>query len=304
VTTPSISIIIPVRNAAGLIPGCLASIHRMRYPGDELELLVVDNGSTDESASVAERHGARVLTEPRPGPYAARNLGAARACGEILAFTDADCVLDSEWASAIWGAMAEFDAVCGLSLGAPGGPIAGLIQHRYEENLRGRASARPSLPVFDTRNAAVRRSVFQQIGGFDARLDDLADDLLGIAVLRAGGDVGFCEGMRVTHVHPETLRGVWTRQVRHGRNMPRVLEWYQPEVIGYFPGIERHRWMYRGHAVCRLGRVAASWGAAVAGGAMGAGVQIAAYGGAHGLARRLFDLFCRAGTIRGMAKAT
>lgn len=302
-STVRISLIIPVQNAAFLLPACIASIRRMDYPSEQLETLVVDNGSTDASASVARELGATVLSEPRPGPYAARNRGAAASHADILAFTDADCILDSGWATAVEAAMAEFDAVCGLSLGAKGGPIAGLIQERYEGNLRGRAAADPPLPVFDTRNAAVTRSMFDRVGGFDSRLDDFSDDLFGIAVVRSGGRLGFREDMLVTHIHPETLRGVWRRQVRHGRAIPQVLAFYPPEVTRHFPGITRHRWLYRRSAGRRLGRAAVASGTAAASLALRGALTLAVRSGAHAAACSLFELFNRIGTVHGMATA-
>ncbi|MBN1425073.1 glycosyltransferase [Candidatus Fermentibacteria bacterium] len=302
-SSPSISLIIPVRNAAHLLPGCVASIRGMDYSAQKLELLVVDNGSTDDSSSVARELGATVLSESQPGPYAARNCGAAAARGDILAFTDADCVLDPGWATAVEQAMGRYDAACGLSLGASGGLIAGLIQQRYEANLRGRAGAIPPRPVFDTRNAAVTRAMFERVKGFDARLDDFSDDLFGIAVVQAGGRLALREDMVVTHIHPETLRGVWRRQVRHGRAIPQVLAFYPPEVTRHFPGITRHRWLHGRHIGCRLGRAAVAGGTFLAGFALGAALRLTLRVGSLHLSRRLFDLFNRFGTVYGMATA-
>ena len=298
---PSISLIIPVLNAAHLLPGCVASIRQMDYPAQKLELLVIDNGSTDSSIAVAQGLGATVLMEPQPGPYAARNRGAAAAQADVLAFTDADCVLDPGWAKAAEHAMAELDAACGVSLGAPGGPVAALIQERYEANLRGRARAHPPLPVFDTRNAVVRRSTFRSVGGFDARLDDLADDLFGVVVHRIRGRAGLWEAMRVTHLHPESLKGVWARQVRHGRNIPRVLALYPPDVTRHFPGIQRHGWLYGHTAACRMGRFAMSPGTAAAGAVLGVVLSLALRARWNTIACHLFELFNRFGTVHGMA---
>lgn len=300
---PSISIVIPVLNAARLLPGCLESIRRLERGGQGLEILVVDNGSTDDTASVARERGATVLTESRPGPYAARNRGAAAARGEIIAFTDADCILDSGWAMALEAAMAQLDAVCGLSLGAAGGRIARLVQERYEANLRGRADAHPPRPVFDTRNAAVTRDMFRRVGGFDARLDDFSDDLFGIAVHLSGGRVGFREEMRVTHIHPETLSAVWRRQVRHGRNIPPVLAFYPPEVTAFFPGISRHRWLHGPSPGRRMGRAAVAFGTGLAGAGLAGALRLALDVKADVAARNIFELFNRIGTVHGMATA-
>ncbi len=301
---PTLSLIIPVRDGSALLRGCLSSIRAMAFPHDELEVLVVDNGSTDDTVEVARSLGVRVVRESRPGPYAARNLGARASSGEILGFTDADCILDPGWAEAAVRGTERFDAVCGLSKGAPGGPIARLVQERYEENIRTRRSHEPMLPVFDTRNAAVRRAVFERVGGFDDRLLDMADDLFGIAVCRIGGTLGFCEDMVVTHLHPESLRGVWARQVRHGEAIPAVAAWYPQDVVAWFPRIHRYGWLAGPGWGRRLGRVGAEAATSGLGWVLGLLLGVAVGTHAWGLARVCFDLFCRAGTVQGIARGS
>ncbi len=87
-----ISVVIPVKDSARDLERCLAALRRSRY--SDYECLVVDDGSSDESAAVAERFGCRVIrNQTTRGPAAARNRGAGEARGEILFFIDADvCV--------------------------------------------------------------------------------------------------------------------------------------------------------------------------------------------------------------------
>src|SRR5262249_26166784 len=85
----NISVIVPVYNGRATIERCLAALNAHRAP--DVEIIVVDDGSTDDSGAVAARNGARVLTLPaNSGPAAARNLGARHASGEVLMFVDSD----------------------------------------------------------------------------------------------------------------------------------------------------------------------------------------------------------------------
>src|SRR5689334_23846816 len=92
----TVSVIVPAYNAADTLPECLLSLGRqMRAPH---EIIVVDDGSTDETAAIARDFGAWVVaTQRRSGPAAARNLGVANARGNIVAFTDADCAPSPGW---------------------------------------------------------------------------------------------------------------------------------------------------------------------------------------------------------------
>ncbi len=97
---PDVTFVVPVRDAADSLNQCLASI-RANAAAGELEVIVVDNGSQDRSAAVAREAGAVVMMMPAEPVAALRNAGAARATGQLLAFVDADHVIDSSWATAV-----------------------------------------------------------------------------------------------------------------------------------------------------------------------------------------------------------
>src|SRR5688572_5665963 len=98
---PVVSVIIAVWNSPCQIRQCLAALERQTLPRDQFEILVVDNGSTDDTAAVAHAvPGVTVIEEARPGSYAARNRGLVAARGEYVAFTDADCLPAPDWLEA------------------------------------------------------------------------------------------------------------------------------------------------------------------------------------------------------------
>lgn len=100
---PLVSVIVAVRNGASTLPACLAALGAQDH--GLVEVIVVDDGSIDATAAIAEAAGVRVIRTPPVGASAARNLGIEAARGEIVAFTDGDCVAEPDWVSALVGAL-------------------------------------------------------------------------------------------------------------------------------------------------------------------------------------------------------
>ncbi len=101
----TISVIIPAYNEEKYLPRTLDSIHRLNRKPDEI--LVVDGGSTDKTASVAKAHGARVITIPHRGIGFARQKGLEAAKGDVVAFTDADTIVPDNWLSIIEATLSK-----------------------------------------------------------------------------------------------------------------------------------------------------------------------------------------------------
>lgn len=113
---PLISIIIPVRNEAALLKNCLRSIHDLDYPRDKIEVIIADGMSTDDSAETARQYGAKVVTNEKMTVSPGRNIAFNHSSGEIIAFTDADCVVDANW---IKNSLKYFDDANVACVGGP-----------------------------------------------------------------------------------------------------------------------------------------------------------------------------------------
>ena len=95
---PFVSVIVPVLNMPRAIRRCVEALLAQSYPRDRYEIIIVDNGSTDDTVRVIGEYPARLLVEQdTQSPYAARNLGLRHAKGEIIALTDADCTPMPDW---------------------------------------------------------------------------------------------------------------------------------------------------------------------------------------------------------------
>lgn len=164
------SIIIPAHNAIKTLPACLDSVTKMERPGGGYEIIVVNDGSTDETPLCAERYGARVISRRFDCVAAVRNAGAAIASGKIFAFLDADVVVDKQWLrhaeeryfSRGWSGV--------LSYADHAPADAGWIGTAWNDPLR-RSAFQGSTPHFmPTRNLLVPRELHTAIGGFDEQL--------------------------------------------------------------------------------------------------------------------------------------
>ena len=194
---PAASVIVPARNAASTIGATLAALAAQDFEG-EFEVIVVDDGSSDETAALVAEAPVEVtlVRESGLGPGPARNAGVARASSDALAFTDADCVPTPGWLRAGLEALAGADLVQGAVHPDPAAarrPFDRTIWVTWEHGL------------YECASLFVRRSAFERVGGFEdwlgARLGKpLAEDAwLGWRVRRAGLRTAFSERALVHH---------------------------------------------------------------------------------------------------------
>jgi glycosyltransferase involved in cell wall biosynthesis len=166
-----ISVVVPVLNRAELLPDQLDALQAQDYEGD-WEILVADNGSTDDTAAIAERllhRHPRGRVVPAFGPLCAsyaRNAGAARAQGDFLAFTDADDVASPRWLSELARAAPDGDIVAGgVDLEALNDELA-RSWHPISPRDRAMRGFR-FLSFASGLNIGIWTDVFRRLGGFD-----------------------------------------------------------------------------------------------------------------------------------------
>lgn len=199
---PEISVIVPFLNAEETLERSLRSV--LRSEGVVLELIAVDDGSTDKSAKIATALGARVLSNPRPrGPAVARNQGAVVARAPVLLFLDADVTVGPNTvarAASWFGPDSPYDAVMG-SYG-PTTPAPGFwsrfknLQHHFTHQ-----NAREEAKTFWSGCGAVRADRFRSLGGFSEAFDrPCVEDMdFGYRLTGAGGRIRLDKVLQVTH---------------------------------------------------------------------------------------------------------
>jgi GT2 family glycosyltransferase len=214
---PLISFVIPVRNDARHLRGCLASVVTDVPSGIACEILVADNGSTDDSASTARAAGARVLSLPGLTVAELRNRAAREAHGAYLAFVDADHEIAPGWTRC---AIETLSRPGIAAAGAPYHPPAGAtwVQRMYDA-FRDHGTEVADVEWLGSGNLVVARDAFLAVGGFDTRLVTCEDvDLC--QRLRAGeGRLVCAPRMRTTHHgDPATLKALFFGELWRGKD--------------------------------------------------------------------------------------
>ena len=219
--SPTVSFIVPVRNDANRLERCLRSIQANRFSGTRIEVVVIDNGSTDGSAEVARKLGALVIGSDGASVAELRNIGAARSAGEILAFVDADHEISAAWVRAAADTLRASDvAAAGALCHAP---IDGTWVQRTYGLLRGMPHGTRDVEWLGSGNLAIRRTVFQAVGGFDTALTTCEDVDLCNRIRAAGFRIVSNADMKNIHYgDPATLWDLFRGELWRGRDNLRV----------------------------------------------------------------------------------
>ncbi|MGH9135626.1 MAG: glycosyltransferase, partial [Acidimicrobiales bacterium] len=240
---PSMSVVVCAYNAASTIDECLAHVCALDYP--DLEIVVVDDGSTDATADLARRHPrARLVPIPHGGLSVARNEGFRQAYGEVVAYLDSDAYPAPEWPYyvALGFDGPEVGGVGGPNLPppddpagaqvvarAPGGPVHVLLSDDRAEHIPGC-------------NMAFWRLVLDETGGFDPIYTAAGDDVdLCWRVLDRGWEIGFHPAAQVWHHRRPGLRPYLRQQRGYGR-AEALVEARHPER---FTAVGSARWRGR-----------------------------------------------------------
>jgi glycosyltransferase involved in cell wall biosynthesis len=208
---PFVSVIVPAKNVELFIEGCLVSIRSNSYPQDRYEIIVVDNGSLDNTRLTAAKHADLVLEMSEGTISAVRNFGSKHSRGTVIAFIDADCLAREDWLmQGVTSLLAE-PCVCGCQYDVPENGV--WIEHAWYSQ---RDNGRIEVPSLGAGNMFVPRTVFLELGGFDE-------------TLVTGEDTEFCirskrlvkvvsdDRIRVIHLgNPKTLMQFFRREIWYG----------------------------------------------------------------------------------------
>ena len=203
-----VSIIIPTFNGGARIAACLDAV-RAQTSERDVEILVVNDGSTDNTEEVVRAYpGIRLISQSNGGPAAARNRGALEARGEIIVFTDDDCVPTPGWLTAMTDPFKDPDVVGvkGVYRTHQRRLVARFVQVEYEDKYR-LMSHLPKIDFIDTYSAAFRRDRFLEVNGFDTSFPvACAEDVdLSYRMSARGWTMKFVPTAVVYHTHPDTL---------------------------------------------------------------------------------------------------
>jgi mycofactocin system glycosyltransferase len=234
---PVVSVIIPVRNRPDDIEVCLQSLREIDYPQDRLEIIVVDDASSDQTPDVVSRFPVRLirLKQNKQASFC-RNLAARQARGDLLVFIDSDCLADSSWLRELVPAFKD------ETLGALGGIVDSYFNanglDRYEKvrsslNVSSwfrRSQKNDPFFYLPSCNLVVRRRLFLDIGGFKEELVVGEDVDLCWRIRKRGYHIEYRPEGRVYHKHRNSLISFCRRRFDYGTSEP-LLNKLHPEKI-------------------------------------------------------------------------
>ncbi|MCE9530023.1 MAG: glycosyltransferase [Planctomycetes bacterium] len=223
--SPRVSVVVCSYNGAHTLRECLQSLEKLNYPN--YEVILVDDGSTDETQQIAaEFPRVHTTVQENRGLSVARNVGAMAATGDIVAYTDSDCVADPDWLGYLISAMRRQNvaAIGGPNIpppsdswtaqcvaASPGGPSHVLFSDQRAEHVPGC-------------NMAFRRDVLLNLGGFDPQFRQAGDDVdICWRLLEAGFEIGFAAGAVVWHHRRTSVRAYFKQQKGYGRSEAMLL---------------------------------------------------------------------------------
>ncbi|MDW3219450.1 MAG: glycosyltransferase family A protein [Acidimicrobiales bacterium] len=218
-SSPSLAVVIAAHDAADTLPAQLAALADQQID-IETEIIVVDNGSTDATATVAaatDDPRVRVIaaTDGSGAGYA-RNRGVAATGAGWIAFCDADDVVAPGWLAAVADALGRHEFVTG--------PLdTAALNEDWLAGSRGAAIATGQpmfegvFPIASSCNLAIRRQLFDEHGGFDEAFRIGQDSELSLRLWRADVELHFAEAMVVRYRYRPTMRGVFDQARSFGR---------------------------------------------------------------------------------------
>ena len=231
---PFVSIIVPVHNCENRIEKCIQSLLNQDYPKDRFEIIIVDNNSQDKTKEIIKKYPVQYAFEgSTQTSYAARNTGVRASKGDIIAFTDDDCIPFKNWLSEGVSFFNQIEIGC-----VAGEIIADEPQNYIEEYLNSKCTLSQKwtmkhkfLPYPQTANAFYKKDVFNKIGYFEEKWP-------------SGGDADFAWRMRlnseyklilnpksvVKHRHRSTLKSMYIQKVKWGVGRVLLYKKYKIEM--------------------------------------------------------------------------
>lgn len=227
-----LSFIVPVFNGEKTLEHCLNSIKNIDFPLHQFEIIVVDNNSNDETQAIAQKSPVTLVTEYKQGRSHARNKGASIARGEILAFIDCDCMIDSTWPAELLK-LFKYDFI-GAAQGAiiPSGISQNsLNQFRYRRvhnYTKGSFVVLDVLgsnfPVINSAAFMIRKNVFDKIGGYDPEISRTEDADLSQRIFLSGFGLAAAEKAKAYVFWND---GKWSSYIARAWSVGKAISEYQ-----------------------------------------------------------------------------
>ncbi len=239
--SPTVTVVVPVRNCEKTIAKTLDALGKIDYPVDRLEVIVVDGISSDKTKDIVQLYPVKLLTQNAEGLNEARNAGLENSTGEIIAYTDGDCVVSPKWLSKI------VDNFNDPEVGAVGGNVEGYRKDnlfaQYADNSVIRVMPFSSQRVTLDRlkpflyapgcNMAFRRKTLEKAGLFNPNIRNGFDEFETLErIIKSGYKIVFDPEVLVQHQHRSSLREIMKQAFNYGTGGALLVKMFPQSVLG------------------------------------------------------------------------
>ena len=233
---PFVSVVVGIRNEERFIEECIESLLSLDYPQDSYEIIIVDGMSTDKTRDLVKKYPVRLLLNERKNVAAARNLGVENARGDLVAFTDGDCKVDSQWLKILVREMknAPDGVVCigGPNLIFDTDPVLGRVVGYAQETFLGSGGSAQSqnstkkhyVSSLPNCNAMYKKSAIQEVGCFDERFLIGQDGDLNYRINKTGSKFLYIPEAQVLHHRRGTFKSFSVRMFKYGMWMAELFK--------------------------------------------------------------------------------
>lgn len=213
----TVSVIIPAKNEGRYLRACLESLQALDFPDNRYEIIVADNGSTDDTVAIAESFSVKVVHLPEKNTISAvRNGGVAMASGDILVFLDADCTVTPDWLTQAQRYFDREDVACFGS--SPVIPENGTWVEQTWFFARKSHEQVFERDWQESTNMFIPKAIFEKAGGFDEELATCEDVDLSYRLLKLGKIISDNRIVAIHHRDPKTIREFFLKERWRGKS--------------------------------------------------------------------------------------
>jgi cellulose synthase/poly-beta-1,6-N-acetylglucosamine synthase-like glycosyltransferase len=213
-----ISIVIPTYNSEDTIEDCLDALFKeIKRFGKKVEVILVDDGSTDSTVKRAKKYSVKIIKQSHKGPAKTRNKGWETAKGEVVIFLDSDCKVGKDWLKTILKPFKD-EKVAGVGVKYKtwnkDSWVARFVGYEIEQRHNKVSKKTNYLATYST---AYRRDVLEEMKGFDTSFKTASgeDNDLSYRIVKSGYNLVFLKNTYVWHKHPESLIKYFRKQLNH-----------------------------------------------------------------------------------------
>lgn len=216
-----VTVLVATYNSELTIDSCLKALSELNYPKDSLEIIVLDGCSADATLEIVHKYPVRVISEPLSAP-AAYNRAVKIVSNEVLGFVDSDAKVEREWLNKLVTPLGD-PKVAGVSGGIETWNIENAWARSIGYDLKNRyARLKKNVVRVATMNLLLKKSIIEEVGGFDESLPSQYDTDLGFRITSKGYKIIYEPDAKCYHYNRSTINGYFRQQLQYGKNTTKL----------------------------------------------------------------------------------